>query len=233
MVNKLLYLVFFCIPFVSEAKVSHEMWNQLLKKHVSEKGNVNYQGFKTDRELLDKYLFQLAKKAPDQTYSSNEELAYWINAYNAFTIQLVLKYYPMASITNIDKPWDIPFIKIENKTYTLNEIEHQMIRKKFNEPRIHFALVCAAASCPKLRSEAYEAEKIEIQLLSQTIDFINDTTKNTLNKNKAILSELFSWYKEDFTKNGTLADFINQYSKIKIETKTKISFSQYNWKLNE
>lgn len=233
MVNKLLYLVFFCIPFVSQAKVSHELWNQLLKKHVSEKGNVNYQGFKTDKELLDKYLFQLAKKAPDHTYSPNEELAYWINAYNAFTIQLVLKYYPIASITNIDKPWDIPFIKIENKTYTLNEIEHQIIRKKFNEPRIHFALVCAAASCPKLLNEAYVPEKLEKQLLSQTIDFINDTTKNTLNKNKAFLSELFSWYKEDFTKNGTLADFINQYAKIKLDSKTKISFSQYNWKLNE
>jgi hypothetical protein len=231
--SKTFALILFLFPVFLKAGVSHEIWDNLLKKNVSKKGEVNYKGFKNNSELLEKYLVQLSKKAPDKTFSQNEELAYWINAYNAFTIKLVLKYYPIASITNIDKPWDIPFIRIENKTYTLNEIEHQIIRKKHNEPRIHFALVCAASSCPILLNEAYTAEKINTQLQTQTILFINDSSKNTITKNKIILSELFNWYKEDFTKKGTLIEYINVYSKIKIDAKAKISFATYNWNLNE
>lgn len=231
--HKTIAFILFLIPCLLKAGVSHDNWDNLLKKNVSKQGVVNYKGFKNDSELLEKYLNQLSKKAPDKTYSQNEELAYWINTYNAFTIQLVLKYYPIASITNIDKPWDIPFIRIENKTYTLNEIEHQIIRKKFNEPRIHFALVCAATSCPILLNEAYTAEKIERQLQTQAIVFINDSSKNTITKNKIVVSELFKWYKEDFTKNGSIIDYINLYSKTKIDDKAKISFATYNWNLNE
>ena len=108
---------------------------------------------------------ELRKGHPnDKHWTETEQLAYWINAYNAFTVELILDHYPVASIRDIkegvpfiNSVWDIDFIKIEGKTYSLNDIEHRILRREFDEPRIHFAIVCASISCPKLRNEAFEA----------------------------------------------------------------------------
>lgn len=224
----------------SQENKKHQIWNELLQKNVDEKGNVNYKGFISEKAKLQKYLDALSKEAPKRDWSQNEKLAYWINAYNAFTVKLIIDNYPTKSIKDlggaiykINTPWDIKFITIEGKSYDLNNIEHGILRKEFDEPRIHFAVNCASISCPVLRNEAYVAEKIEQQLHEQSFRFINDPIRNKINSKTAELSKIFSWFKGDFTKKGTLEVFINQYSKTKITSQTKVSFMEYNWNLNE
>ncbi|MEH0157797.1 DUF547 domain-containing protein [Limibacter armeniacum] len=222
--------------------ISHQLWGELLSKHVSEGGKVDYKGFQKDRAKLDEYLHLLSANHPNpDTWTKNERLAYWINAYNAFTIQIVLDNYPLKSIKDVTSlniafvhsVWDIKFIKIEGEEYDLNNIEHGILRKKFEEPRIHFAIVCASVSCPNLRNEAYTADKLEEQLQQQAVAFINDPSKNQISASSVKISKIFTWFKGDFTKNGSLADFLNKYSKVKIEPKARIDYLDYNWDLNE
>jgi hypothetical protein len=212
-------------------------------KYVDHDGNVNYAGFQKDSVELNKYLDILAHHAPDkEKWSRENQLAYWINVYNAFTIKLILDHYPVKSIKDIgsliqipfiNSPWDIKLIEIAGEKYDLNNVEHSILRKEFDEPRIHFAIVCASFSCPKLRMEAYTAEKLETQLQEQAISFINDPIRNKISKKEAELSKIFSWFKSDFTKNGSLEEFINQYSNTTLDKHSKISFMDYNWALNE
>jgi hypothetical protein len=219
---------------------SHQQWDRLLKKHVNASGMVSYKGFQKDKAELDAYLKILSDNAPQNGWSEAEQKAYWINAYNAYTIALILKHYPVKSIKDIggkiykvNTPWDIKFINIGGKKYDLNNIEHGILRKKYNDPRIHFALVCAAVSCPRLRNETYTAAQLNAQLDDAGKEFLNDRSKNRVNTDKAELSKYFSWYGGDFTKNGSLADYINKYSATKINSKTRISYLDYNWSLNE
>ena len=221
---------------------SQGQWDKLLKKYVSEAGLVNYKGFQKDKIELDAYLKTLSDNAPQTSWSENEQKAYWLNAYNAFTVSLILQHYPVKSIKDIGPAiqipfvntlWDIKFISIGGKKYDLNNIEHSILRKKFNDPRIHFALVCASISCPRLRNEAYTSVKLDKQLEDAGNDFLNDRLKNNISTDKVQLSKYFSWYKGDFTKNGSLADFINKYSHTKINANTKINYLDYNWNLNE
>ncbi len=219
---------------------SHQQWDKLLKKYVNSSGLVNYKGFQKDKSELDAYLKMLSECSPGPGWSTNEQKAFWINAYNAFTVSLIVKHYPVKSIKDIggkiykvNTPWDIKFINIGGKKYDLNNIEHGILRKKYDDPRIHFALVCAAISCPRLRDEAYNAAKLDAQLDDAGKEFLNDKSKNKITAQRADLSKYFSWYKDDFTKNGSLADFINKYSSIKINSKTTIGALDYNWNLNE
>ena len=223
-------------PTSNAAPVSHEIWNGLLKKHVNNAGMVNYKGFKKDQNTLDKYLDILQKNAPNEkSWSKDEQLAYWINAYNAFTVKLILNNYDkgLKSIKDIgssikipfvNTPWDIKFIEIGGKKMDLNNIEHGIVRKQFNDYRIHFALVCAAMSCPKLRNEAFVAERLNEQLEDQGRDFLNDPNKNIVTKTNASISKILAtWYKGDFTKGGTdLVDVLNRFRS-----------QDYNWALNE
>lgn len=230
---------------VSDADpVSHEMWDKLLKKYVDENGLVDYKGFGKDKQILNSYLHLLGKSAPNKkTWSEEEQLAFWINAYNACTIALILEHYPIKSIksigsapliTFVNSPWDIKFIEIGNKKLDLNNIEHGIIRTDFNDPRIHFALVCAARSCPELRNEAYTGEKLDQQLEEEAIAFINNPTRNKIRKEEVQLSKYFTWYGGDFEANGQgIIDFINQYSNTQIFKNADISYLEYDWSLNE
>src|SRR6185503_8950236 len=130
----------------------HHRWSIELKKHVSIDGIVNYEVWSKDTRGIDQYLLQLSTNPVQNDWSKNERLAYWINAYNAFTIKLVLDHYPINSIRDLNEvnPWDEVWIKLGNTTYSLNQIENEIIRKQFNDPRIHFALNCASISCPPL-----------------------------------------------------------------------------------
>lgn len=229
-------------PASDSDSVSHQIWNSLLQKHVNEKGLVDYTGFANDKKQLESYLDHLSKNAPNKRWSEDENLAYWINAYNAFTIQLILNNYPVKSIkdigegpqiTFVNSPWDIKFIHIGGKELDLNNIEHGIIRKDFDDPRIHFALVCAARSCPELRNEAYTGEALDEQLEEEAISFINNPDRNQLSQNNVVLSKYFDWYSGDFKKKGSIIDFINQYSKTKINPSAKISFKEYDWSLNK
>ncbi len=222
--------------------ISHDIFDKLLKKYVSDAGYVNYGGFKKEERELKKYLDLVSANAPSNGWSEKEKLAYWINAYNAFTIQLILNHASdnIKSIKDIgDKikipfvntPWDVKFIEIGGKKMDLNNIEHGIIRKQFKEPRIHFALVCAAKSCPPLRNEAFVAEKLDAQLNQQGIDFVNDKYKNEVTAGSAEISKIFDWYGGDFKGIGKI-DLINKYSKVKANKDAKISYKTYEWALN-
>lgn len=219
---------------IGEAKFDHTSWDKLLQKHVTAKGNVNYSGFKSDQTQFDEYLAALAVKKPSSDWSREDAMAYWINAYNAFTVKLILNNYPISSIMKINggKAWDLKFITIAGEKYSLNNIEHDILRKTYKDARIHFAVNCASVSCPKLLNGAFFAESLEKQLDAATKYFVNNDSKNSISANKAQISSLFDWYKSDFTMNGTVVDFLNKYSTTKLTT-SKISYKDYNWNLNK
>lgn len=210
----------------------HSIFNELLKKHVSKAGNVNYKGFKSDSKTLQNYIELLKTQQPTDSWTQNDKLAYWINAYNALTINLILRNYPTKSIKDIKHPWDQRLWKLGDKWQNLNDIEHEILRK-MNEPRIHFAIVCASVSCPKLQNEAFTAANLDEQLTNATKEFLADTSKNELSKDNIKISKIFKWFKKDFEKNGNLIDFLNQYANIEISEKAKKSYTDYNWNLND
>ncbi|WP_299361586.1 DUF547 domain-containing protein [Winogradskyella sp.] len=210
---------------------NHMIWQELLKQHVSKNGNVDYSAFKNDSKQLRQYIDALNTKTPTEKWSKEDKLAYWINAYNALTIDLILRNYPLNSIKDIKDPWDQRLWKFGNKWLNLNDIEHQILRK-MEEPRIHFAIVCASESCPKLLNEAFTAGKLEVQLTNATKTFLSDTTKNEISENNIKLSKIFKWFAKDFKNDGSLIDFLNQYSEVTIINKAKKSFKDYDWSLN-
>lgn len=244
--KKYLLIVSLLISLISvqaQHKISHQTFDSLLKKYVTTSGKVNYKAFKEDSASLNVYLDQLANNPPVNTWTREEQIAYWINAYNAFTIKLIIKYYPIKSIKDIgssiqipfvNTPWDLKFIRIGSKMMDLNHIEHGILRKEFNDPRVHMALVCASKSCPILLNEAYTAEKLEEQLIRQTKVFLTDTFRNKISPDKPQLSMIFNWYGTDFSKNGgSVTTFVNAYSPVKIKSGAKISYLEYDWGLNE
>ncbi len=216
------------------AKVNHQYWDQLLQKHVSRNGVVSYSGFKNDAVKLNEYLAQLKSNHPKETWSKKETMAYWINAYNAFTVRLILDNMPTTSIMNINggKAWDMKFIKIEGKLYSLNDIEHKKLRAIYKDPRIHFAVNCASFSCPRLSNKAFTAVNLEEHLNKMAVSFVNNPSKNKLTSNSIQISQLFEWYKDDFTMKGSIIDFINTYSKVKVQANAKVSYLKYDWNLN-
>lgn len=211
----------------------HLSFDALLKKHVSANGNVNYKAFKKDHKLLKSYIKTLGNNVPKTSDSSSKKIAFWINAYNALTIDVILQNYPIKSIKAIKNPWRKKLWKLGKTWYNLNDIEHNILRK-LNEPRIHFAIVCASVSCPKLSNCVYTSLNLETQLTKATKAFLADASKNKITKNELQLSKIFKWFKKDFEKNnGNLINFINQYTKITILSKAKIKYLKYNWNLNE
>ena len=221
------------IDLISASNViSHKVWHQLLQKHVSDKGNVNYKGFAKDQNELNKYIENLNKNIPSDAWSREDKLAYWINAYNALTVDLIIRNYPLKSIKDIKNPWDQRLWQLGSKWYTLNEIEHQILRK-MNEPRIHFGIVCASYSCPKLVNEAYTADNLEAQLTKVTKDFLKNPERNIISEKSIKLSKIFKWFAKDFKRDGTIIDFLNKYSDVSISKNAKKSFLDYNWDLNE
>lgn len=231
------------LPVSDAGPPDHQAWTRLLQKHVNEEGMVDYKGFRADSSQLNNYLRTLESNPPNpEEWTEAEQLAYWINAYNAYTIDLVLEYYPVESIKDIgsaiqvpfiNSPWDIKFINLKGKKFDLNNLEHNIIRQEFEEPRIHFALVCAAKSCPKLRREAYTAEKLDAQLSDQTRTFLADPAKNKLEKDKVQISQLFDWYQGDFTTDSSLIAFLNTYAPVRISPDADIEHIDYDWSLNE
>jgi len=216
-------------------KPNHQTWNELAKKYISTDGKVNYKGFKSELNLLKSYIDNLGKNPVKKEWSKNEELAYWFNLYNASTVYLIASNYPTKSITNLEggKPWDKKFVTSGDKTYSLNDIENVIVRPKFNEPLVHVAFNCAAVSCPILLNEAFVADKLYSQLEKQAKKWINDASKNELSSEKVKVSQIFDWYKADFKASGGVIAFINKYANTKVNENAKISYSEYNWNLNE
>ena len=147
-------------------------------------------------------------------------------------MKLILKNYPIASIRDLKKPWDSASLNLPNNTLTLNDIEHKVLRK-MGDPRIHFAINCASASCPKLSNEAYRASRIPKQLEDATLLFINDNSKNLIAKNTLSLSRIFLWFSRDFGSKKERIAFIQKYSEKPFEDTAKITYQKYDWSLNE
>jgi hypothetical protein len=244
---RLFAVVLFCL-FTNMSfgqEVDHSLFTTILKKNVNSQGMVNYKALSADPTPLNNYLATLSKAEPGKKQSTNEKLSFWINAYNAYTLKLILDYYnggklksikdigTIIPIPRINDGWSKKFITIGSKTLSLNNIEHDIIRKQFAEPRIHAALVCAAKSCPKLRNEAFVPNLLSNQLDDQMRDFLNDPTKNIVKANLATISPIFDWYGADFTKTKPMVEWINKYSKTKVDPSAKINFGNYNWELND
>lgn len=227
-----LFILLFISLNTNAQTVDHSLWSSILKKHVSNNGNVNYRTLKSDSIKLKSYINQLSQNSPNKNWSKEETLAYWINAYNALTIDLILKNYPVKSIKDIKNPWKQRLWDFGKNNYNLDEIEHDILRN-MNEPRIHFAIVCASYSCPKLQNEAFVAEKLDLQLTKATKEFLADKNRNEITENNIQISKIFDWFSKDFTKNGSLIDFLNLYTKVNISPNAKKRYKDYNWALNE
>lgn len=236
---------------------SHQGWTTYLQKHVSVKGaasTVDYKSIKRDPKELQEYLQSLGavSKGEFDRFSENEKLAFLINAYNAYTVKLVADHYPVKSIKDIGErsfsnptasPWKKKFFQLFGEERSLDNIEHDMIRKQFNEPRIHFAVVCASVGCPALRSEAFVATKIEKQLEESAQNFLSDKGRNRYlpEAKKLELSSIFKWYGSDFPKKyGSLEAFLAprmttspEHQKIIRDKNADISYLDYDWSLNE
>lgn len=231
----------------------YEMFTELLGKYVAD-GQVDYKGM-AGSKTLDSAIEQFAGMDPQKLSSREEKLAFWINVYNAYTLKVICDNYPLKSISELHRGglvwgslfkttvWHKKFVKINNETTSLDFIEHKILRAGFNEPRIHFALVCAAKSCPPLRSEAYRAETINEQLNDQARKFLSQPDKNRfdLQKQTATISSIFSWFKKDFGSNSRevliyLAQYLSQELKEDISANAqlwKIKYTPYDWNLNE
>ncbi|MBT9392586.1 DUF547 domain-containing protein [Hymenobacter sp. NST-14] len=223
--------------------LDHAAWDVLLKQYVDDQGLVNYRGLQQDSAALNAYLKTLGDNLPTKQAPADEKLAYWLNAYNAFTVQRILRAYPVKSIKDlggdkifVNTVWDQAFIPLGGKRYTLNDLEHRIIRKQFDDNRIHYALVCAAMSCPRLRNEAYVGARVQDQLADQGRDFINNPQKNDLTPaNAPTLSAIYRFYPGDFKKNGSTSvpDAVNRYARQKIDPNATLSYKEYDWSLNE
>jgi hypothetical protein len=236
----IIFLLFFVFNLQAQQSSTHKeidysIWAELLENHVSETGLVDYNGFINDKHKLLTFTECLSENTPQDNWTTNQKKAYLINAYNAFTIQLILEYYPIKSIKNIgDEPFDafkMKFITYGSKTVSLDDIEKNMLLA-MGDARIHFAVNCASFSCPKLDNKVYRPEDLDSHLNEATKTFINSEL-NKISPNKAKLSKLFNWYKNDFeTQSQSVIDFINQYSNTKLEPNAVIEYLDYDWSLN-
>ena len=222
----------------------HSAFDRLLKAHVTD-GRVDYDAF-ARAPSFPAYLDALARAQPS-SLDEKERLAFWINAYNAYTIHLVNSHGERESIRNINKtlgiikamgPWKQEIVRAGGRTISLDHVEHEIIRKQFREPRIHFALVCAARSCPPLRREAYTGSRLEAQLEDQARLFIaGSPSKNRVDvaRGTVHLSPIFGWFKEDFGPDlgRFLAPYFSGPERALLESgKFKVEETEYDWKLN-
>ncbi|QHS14477.1 DUF547 domain-containing protein [Shewanella sp. Arc9-LZ] len=244
--------------------VLHDEWNTLLNRHVKpihsgHSSAIDYAAIQQDRAILTRYLNQLSQitQAEFDAWDKASQLAFLINAYNAWTVELILTKYPdIDSIKELgglfSSPWDKSFIPLLGKTRSLNDIEHTLIRgsDRYNDPRIHFAVNCASIGCPALREEAYTGAKLELQLTEQTERFLADNSRNYAKGDSLYLSSIFKWYGDDFTKGfrntHSIEAFLLLYSnsdkgvltltpaqrQAAEKQQLDIEFLDYDWSLN-
>lgn len=212
------------------------LWNEMLFKHVSANGWVNYKGMQKEEAKLDKYLAYL-NSTNIKGWSDTKRKAFWMNAYNAYTVKMILDYYPLKSIMDIKVKekgaWDIPYAKVGGKLYTLNAIEHEILRPKFKDPRIHAGINCASYSCPPILNKAFTEANVNSLLELAMKNFVNDPIRNKISKDKIEISQLFDWFTSDFTDGDSVIDYLNKYSKTKISKSAKVTYLKYVWTLNE
>lgn len=242
---------------------SYATWDAQVKKHVkwlpdNKQSRVNYKGFAADRAELTKTLDSLSAVTPAQYASFNKEqqMAFLINAYNAFTIELILTKYPdvksIKNVTTFGSPWKKKFFQLLGEERNLDWIEHERLRPSvagggFKDPRIHVAIVCASIGCPALPPEAFTATKLDSQLDDGMTRFVGDKTRNRFAEGKLQVSSIFKWFKEDFEKGykgftkvedvfakyaDKLTDDTAAQGQLRAKT-VSISHLDYDWSLND
>ena len=221
--------------------VDNSLYGELLKNYVRD-GKVDYEGFKAEEAKLDRYLKILENIDPAKL-SRNEQFAFYANAYNAWTIKLILSGYPgVTSIKDLGSllksPWKKKIVRIDGKVISLDHVEHEILRPRYKDPRVHFAINCAAKSCPPLRPEPFSGYILDRQLDDSTRSFINDPQSFRLEGNDLYVSRIFKWFSEDF--NEDVFGFFLKYTtgNLKKELKAKsdrinVEYLQYDWSLNE
>jgi hypothetical protein len=219
----------------------HAIWAELLDKYVKP-GGVDYAGFKFEEDKLDQYL-KVLEGTDTQTLSRNDQFAFYINAYNAWTIKLILSAYPgIKSIKDLGtfwkSPWEKKFVRINGELLSLDDIEHHILRPRFKDPRVHFAINCSAVSCPPLRSEPYMGSSLDQQLDQATRSFINDSNSYRLEGDAFYVSRIFKWFAEDF--NNDVLGFYMKYAREDLKKKLadkkdviQIKYLNYDWSLND
>lgn len=222
-------------------------WDELLRQYVDGQGRVDYQSWQAkSRQKLTDWLTEISQIDIQSCRDRDRRLALWLNLYNALTIDRVLSVYPIASI----RPtiWGIPnwisflaffsrpIYQISDRSYSLNDIEHGILRREFSDSRIHFALVCASVGCPLLRNEAYSSESVQIQLENDAERFINNRAKVYYDSlsNTFYCSPIFKWYRQDFLNVAeSIPQYIQKYlSTVELPKETRISYLSYDWSLN-
>jgi hypothetical protein len=224
----------------TQGPVDHSIYGRLLKVHVIE-GRVDYNGFKKDEAQLDAYLAALEEIDPG-TLNKQEQMAFYINAYNAWTIKLILGAWPdLNSIKDLgglfQSPWKKSFVKLRQRVVTLDHIEHNILRPRYKDPRIHFAVNCASVSCPPLLNTPYIRSELDRQLDTVTTNFINDPDSNRIKGDALHVSRIFKWFDEDF--NGDVLGFFKRYARGELKKQLdsrgeglKIKYLHYDWGLN-
>lgn len=246
--------------FAQAEGLDNTAWDTLLKKHVltlrnGQASEVDYAGFTADRTALQSYLASTSKVTQPEfdRWSNLIQLAFLINAYNAWTVELVLTGYPgIKSIKDlgsfIQSPWKKRFIPLLGESRSLDDIEHGLIRGsgRYNDPRIHFAVNCASIGCPALRAEAFVGDRLNAQLEDATQMFLSDRTRNRVESDTLKVSSIFKWYGSDFERGWrgvkTLGQFLALYSGalgLNVDTASQLSmgkrgieFLDYDWRLN-
>jgi hypothetical protein len=248
---KLIFSILLLLNFESFAEDA--LYTSVLQKYV-EKGKVNYNELCKNPDLS-KYISFLESSDPERITNDKDRLAFWINAYNAYTLKIICDHYPVKSINDLHPGglalgsvfkttiWDKDIVVINHKNTSLNNIEHKIIRPEFKDFRIHFALVCAAKSCPALRSEAYKGSTLDQQLNDEAKLFLSDSSKNRFDAalRKASISKIFDWYQKDFGNNKSeMLVAISKYLPDQIgksiqsdPQKWKVDYTDYDWSLNE
>jgi hypothetical protein len=255
-----LLLFFMSSPLLAAFDNTHRPWNDLLKQHVQwnpagTASAVDYAGFSKDRVKLNAYLKSLStvSKQEYSLWPLAEQQAFLINAYNAYTVELILTRYPkLESIKDLgslfSSPWKQRFFSLLGEKRSLDDVEHSLLRgdKRYQDPRIHFAVNCASIGCPALRDEAFTSAKLAVQLEDQSVRFLSDQTRNRFDSKTSLysISKIFDWYGDDFLKHsGGVKTFIarradklrlpaSATAKVK-QAQFEIEYANYDWSLNK
>jgi Protein of unknown function, DUF547 len=225
---------------------AHTGYARLLERHSAD-SHVDYERLKTDSAELRAYLDEIAKvtETDFDGWSRSQQLAFLINLYNAATLQLVIDHYPIKSIREIGgifgSPWKLSVVRLWGGVHSLDWLEHEIIRPRYGDARVHFALVCAAKGCPPLRREPYLAARLDAQLDDQGRTFLAQRDKNRFEARTRTLhlSLIFKWYRDDFiAQTNSLQAFVSRYfseadSTALAEPKLRIVFTKYDWSLND
>ncbi len=245
----LIYIFFLAIlsGFTDPAKdcwsnetVDHSMYGEFLKKYVKD-GIVDYKGLKNNERRLDFYL-DILEKTDTNMLSRNDQFSFYINVYNAWTLKLILGGYPgLKSIKDLGgvfkSPWKKSICRLDGDVFSLDHIEHMILRPRYKDPRVHFSINCASKGCPPLRSEPFSGISLDGKLEESAVGFINNSSYNYLKGDTLYVSKIFEWFGGDF--NNDIIGYVKKYAKgdlkkalDKKENKIKVKYLDYDWSLN-